>query len=96
MFLSVKFTQRKINAVKAYNEWQAMRPNPSDKDYRIWRKFSFGKLFELDLWDTRQCERQIVGLLIVRNPDFSLVFSDDRDITDGKLLADRRFLLSYR
>lgn len=70
----VKFTQRKINAVKAYNEWQAMRPHPSDKDYRIWRKFSFGKLFELDLWDTRQCERRTVDFVKDRTLTSPLVF----------------------
>ena len=58
----VNFTNRKKNAILAYHEWQPIRGHPSDSQFNIYRSFTFGTLFDLPLWDTRQSERDITDV----------------------------------
>lgn len=41
----VSVDQRKMNAVRAYFEWQPIRQVDMDNNLRIWRSFKIGKLF---------------------------------------------------
>ncbi|WP_372844114.1 alkaline phosphatase [Psychrobacter sp.] len=50
------FIERKMSAVRAYHEWMPIRDDKSnelDSQLRIYRRFEFGKLFDLNMLDTR-------------------------------------------
>lgn len=48
---------RKVNAVKAYEEWLPVRvPDPADT-FRLFRQFTFGNLADLNIIDTRLYDR---------------------------------------
>jgi len=52
------WVNRKGFGQRAYDEWMPIRlPTPGDPN-KIWRKFSFGKLMELIMLDTRLYERK--------------------------------------
>ncbi|WP_201583883.1 alkaline phosphatase D family protein [Psychrobacter immobilis] len=72
------YIERKMSAVRAYHEWMPIRDDSSnelDSQLRIYRRFEFGKLFDLNMLDTRifgrekldakasnEPERQLLGL----------------------------------
>lgn len=72
------YLERKMAAVRAYHEWMPIRDDSSnelDSQLRIYRRFEFGKLFDLNMLDTRifgrekldvdashEPERQLLGL----------------------------------
>lgn len=72
------YIERKMAAVRAYHEWMPIRDDSSnelDSQLRIYRRFEFGKLFDLNMLDTRifgrekldadashEPERQLLGL----------------------------------
>ncbi|MGP4788697.1 alkaline phosphatase D family protein [Psychrobacter sp. 1Y11] len=72
------YIERKMSAVRAYHEWMPIRDDDSnelDSQLRIYRRFEFGKLFDLNMLDTRifgrekldasasnEPERQLLGL----------------------------------
>ena len=47
------FTERKLNALKAYFEWMPIRPVIEGSDEAIFRTFRFGNLVDLHMLDTR-------------------------------------------
>jgi len=47
------YTERKLNALKAYFEWMPIRPVIEGRDEAIFRTFSFGNLVDLHMLDTR-------------------------------------------
>lgn len=50
------YETRKMAAVQAYHEWMPIRDNDSntlDSELRIYRRFQFGKLLDLNMLDTR-------------------------------------------
>ncbi|KEF56307.1 alkaline phosphatase [Exophiala aquamarina CBS 119918] len=58
----VSVDQRKMNAVRAYWEWQPIRQVDISDDLRIWRSFAIGNLLDLVMLDTRQYDRSITDL----------------------------------
>jgi len=72
------YIERKMSAVRAYHEWMPIRDDDSNElnsQLRIYRRFEFGKLFDLNMLDTRifgrekldasasnEPERQLLGL----------------------------------
>lgn len=52
----VTFSDRKRNAFKAYFENMPIRQVSTTDDLRTWRQFRIGKLADLNMLDTRQCE----------------------------------------
>lgn len=61
-----KYETRKLAAVQAYREWMPIRDNKEttmDSNLRIYRNFTFGKLINLTMLDTRLFGRE--------KPDFS-------------------------
>lgn len=72
------YLERKMAAVRAYHEWMPIRDDSSnelDSQLRIYRRFEFGRLFDLNMLDTRifgrekldvdashEPERQLLGL----------------------------------
>jgi alkaline phosphatase D len=59
---SVSVDQRKMNAVRAYFEYQPIRQVAMDDNLRIWRNFKLGKLVDLIMLDTRNYDRSITTL----------------------------------
>jgi alkaline phosphatase D len=58
----VSVDQRKMNAVRAYFEYQPIRQVAMDDNLRIWRSFKIGKLVDLLMLDTRNYDRSITTL----------------------------------
>lgn len=58
----VSVDQRKMNAVRAYFEYQPIRQVAMDDNLRIWRNFKLGKLVDLIMLDTRNYDRSITSL----------------------------------
>jgi len=52
----VTFSERKRNAFKSYFENMPIRQVSTTDDLRTWRQFRIGKLADLNMLDTRQCE----------------------------------------
>ena len=50
---------RKANAVRAYWEYMPLRQVDVDDGLRIWRRFRFGRLFDLFMLDTRLYDRSV-------------------------------------
>ncbi|MGB0167434.1 MAG: alkaline phosphatase D family protein, partial [Luteibaculum sp.] len=72
--------ERKAAAVKAYMEWMPVRENP-EFDQRIYRKFSYGKLVDLYMLDTRLEGRD--EQVAIGSPDISSA--------ERRLLGDEQF-----
>ena len=62
MKLGLSVDQRKMNAVRAYFEYQPIRQVAMDDNLRIWRNFKLGKLVDLVMLDTRNYDRSITTL----------------------------------
>jgi alkaline phosphatase D len=60
--LGLSVDQRKMNAVRAYFEYQPIRQVAMDDNLRIWRNFKLGKLVDLVMLDTRNYDRSITTL----------------------------------
>lgn len=60
--LGLAVDQRKMNAVRAYFEYQPIRQVAMDDNLRIWRNFKLGKLVDLVMLDTRNYDRSITTL----------------------------------
>lgn len=58
----VRFTERKLAAVKAYYEWMPIRQVDTTDSLRIWRKFRYGKLADIFMLDTRNFDRDITDI----------------------------------
>lgn len=50
---TICFTERAINAKRAYHEWIPLRQVDLQDEGRIWREFNFGDLIDLYALDTR-------------------------------------------
>jgi hypothetical protein len=61
-FGRVSVDQRKMNAVRAYFEYQPIRQVAMDDNLRIWRNFKLGKMVDLIMLDTRNYDRSITTL----------------------------------
>lgn len=61
-FGGVSVDQLKMNAVRAYFEYQPIRQVALDDNLRIWRNFRLGKLVDLTMLDTRNYDRSITTL----------------------------------
>jgi phosphodiesterase/alkaline phosphatase D-like protein len=61
-FGGVSVDQRKMNAVRAYFEYQPIRQVAMDDNLRIWRNFKLGKMVDLIMLDTRNYDRSITTL----------------------------------
>lgn len=46
------FSDRKMNAIRAFHEWLPIRQVESDDKLRIWRNFQIGELADLTMLDT--------------------------------------------
>ncbi|EPQ32001.1 uncharacterized protein PFL1_00199 [Pseudozyma flocculosa PF-1] len=80
----VRFTERKLAAVKAYFEWMPIRQVDTTDSLRIWRQFHYGKLADLFLLDTRNFDRDITD--VYWNTDAITAVSNDtaRSLMGGK------------
>ena len=87
----VRFTQRKLAAVKAYYEWMPIRQVDTTDSLRIWRSFRYGKLADLFLLDTRNFDRDITD--IYWNTDAVAAVSND---TDRSLMGGKQERWLYR
>lgn len=80
----VRFTERKLAAVKAYYEWMPIRQVDTTDSLRIWRSFRYGKLADLFLLDTRNFDRDITDLYY-NTAQIAAVSNDtDRSLMGGK------------
>ncbi|GAC76823.1 hypothetical protein PANT_22c00227 [Moesziomyces antarcticus T-34] len=73
----VRFTERKLAAVKAYYEWMPIRQVDTTDSLRIWRSFRYGKLADLFLLDTRNFDRDLTD--VYWNTDAVAAISNDTD-----------------
>ncbi|PWY98449.1 hypothetical protein BCV70DRAFT_164509 [Testicularia cyperi] len=80
----VRFTDRKLNAVKAYFEWFPIRPGFGSEELRIWRSFRFGNLVDLHLLDTRQFDRSATDKYYDSDEIAALANDTDRSLMGGK------------
>ncbi len=80
----VSVDQRKMNAVRAYFEYQPIRQVAMDDNLRIWRNFKLGKMVDLIMLDTRNYDRSITTL--DWNDQYIYEISDDagRSLMGGR------------
>lgn len=80
----VRFTERKLAAVKAYYEWMPIRQVDTTDSLRIWRSFRYGKLADIFMLDTRNFDRDITDLYY-NTAQIAAVSNDtDRSLMGGK------------
>ncbi|SNX83007.1 related to alkaline phosphatase [Melanopsichium pennsylvanicum] len=80
----VRFTERKLAAVKAYYEWMPIRQVDTTDSLRIWRSFRYGKLADLFMLDTRNFDRDITDIYW-NTPQIAALSNDtDRSLMGGK------------
>ena len=72
------FVTRKLAALRAWYEWQPIRPPSGEHSDRIYRSFDFGDLLSLHMLDTR---------IIAR--DRQLEYANYRDAQTGQLDSER-------
>lgn len=87
----VRFTERKLAAVKAYYEWMPIRQVDTTDSLRIWRSFRYGKLADLFLLDTRNFDRDLTD--VYWNTDAVAAISND---TDRSLMGGKQEQWLYR
>jgi alkaline phosphatase D len=82
----VRFTERKMNAVKAYFEWMPIRQVDSAKadTLRIWRKFQYGQLADIAMLDTRNYDRDLTDLYYNTDYVASIANDTNRSLMGGK------------
>lgn len=86
------YIERKMAAVRAYHEWMPIRSNSSnelDSQLRIYRRFEFGKLFDLNMLDTRIFGRQKPDATASNEPERQLLGLEQENwlylnLLDGK------------
>ncbi|MBP3946040.1 alkaline phosphatase D family protein [Psychrobacter sp. K31L] len=70
------YIERKMSAVRAYHEWMPIRDDSSnelDSQLRIYRRFEFGKLFDLNMLDTRIFGREKLDAAASNEPERQLL-----------------------
>ena len=70
------YIKRKMSAVRAYHEWMPIRDDSSnelDSQLRIYRRFEFGKLFDLNMLDTRIFGREKLDATASNEPERQLL-----------------------
>ena len=70
------YIERKMSAVRAYHEWMPIRDDSSnelDSQLRIYRRFEFGKLFDLNMLDTRIFGREKLDPMASNEPERQLL-----------------------
>ena len=70
------YLERKMAAVRAYHEWMPIRDDKSnalDSQLRIYRRFEFGKLFDLNMLDTRIFGREKLDAAASQEPERQLL-----------------------
>ncbi|MBF4489590.1 alkaline phosphatase D family protein [Psychrobacter sp. N25K4-3-2] len=70
------YIERKMSAVRAYHEWMPIRDDSSnelDSQLRIYRRFEFGKLFDLNMLDTRIFGREKLDATASNEPERQLL-----------------------
>ena len=70
------YIERKMSAVRAYHEWMPIRDdisNELDSQLRIYRRFEFGKLFDLNMLDTRIFGREKLDATASNEPERQLL-----------------------
>ena len=70
------YIERKMAAVRAYHEWMPIRDDSSnelDSQLRIYRRFEFGKLFDLNMLDTRIFGREKLDAAASNEPERQLL-----------------------
>lgn len=80
----VRFTERKLAAVKAYYEWMPIRQVDTTDSLRIWRSFRYGKLADLFLLDTRNFDRDITDVYYNTDAIAAISNDTDRSLMGGK------------
>lgn len=80
----VRFTERKLAAVKAYYEWMPIRQVDTTDSLRIWRSFRYGKLADLFMLDTRNFDRDLTDLYWNTQQVAAISNDTDRSLMGGK------------
>lgn len=86
------YIERKMAAVRAYHEWMPIRDDSSnelDSQLRIYRRFEFGKLFDLNMLDTRIFGREKLDITATNEPERQLLGLEQENwlylnLLDGK------------
>lgn len=84
------FEVRKLAAVQAYREWMPIRDAADttlSSDLRIFRNFSFGKLIDLNMLDTRMFGREKQNINQTADPKRSLLGLEQENWLTFQLLA---------
>lgn len=87
------FEKRKLAAVQAYREWLPIRDNKDstlDADLRIYRKFSFGRLFDLTMLDTRIFGRDKQDMTAANDPQRSLLGLEQENWLNLNMMASKQ------
>ncbi len=87
-----EFLKRRDEATQAYFEWLPIRPQKNLS--KIWRNFKFGKLFQINMLDTRHYSRDITDYYHNQEMIKNLVNFEDRTMLgyDQEEWLERRLL----
>ncbi|OAP70294.1 MULTISPECIES: alkaline phosphatase D family protein [Psychrobacter] len=87
------YIERKMSAVRAYHEWMPIRDDSSnelDSQLRIYRRFEFGKLFDLNMLDTRIFGREKLDAKASNEPERQLLGLEQENWLYLKILEGKR------
>lgn len=87
------YIERKMSAVRAYHEWMPIRDDSSnelDSQLRIYRRFEFGKLFDLNMLDTRIFGREKLDATASNEPERQLLGLEQENWLHLNMLAGKR------
>lgn len=87
------YIERKMSAVRAYHEWMPIRDDTSnelDSQLRIYRRFEFGKLFDLNMLDTRIFGREKLDAKASNEPERQLLGLEQENWLYLKMLEGKR------
>ena len=87
------YLERKMSAVRAYHEWMPIRDDSSnelDSQLRIYRRFEFGKLFDLNMLDTRIFGREKLDATASNEPERQLLGLEQENWLYLKMLEGKR------
>lgn len=87
------YIKRKMAAVQAYHEWMPIRDDSSnalDNQLRIYRHFEFGKLFDLNMLDTRIFGRQKQDISATKEPQRQLLGIEQEEWLYQNLLTSKK------
>ena len=87
------YIERKMSAVRAYHEWMPIRDDHSnelDSQLRIYRRFEFGKLFDLNMLDTRIFGREKLDAKASHEPERQLLGLEQENWLYLKMLEGKR------